>query len=502
MSQDFLAFLGLKENPFPLATNPDVFFPTEANKRILEVLWHGITSYKGFFVLVGEVGVGKTSFALYFMQRLKKKQIPFVWIYNTSLEPRELFLLIAKEFGLKKGSSLGEIQKALYDFAYANYKNNRICVIIIDEAQNLPPSTLEALRMFTNVEYKGLKLIQVLLIGQPELKHKLNLPELKALKSRVAILLHLPPLTREELQNYINFRLSIAGAFCTITPGAVDLLWKITGGNLRLANLVLERTLYALIVEDKTKIDKKIVKLALKDIQEHNVNNKKKLKRRIFLFFAVFCIVVGIILVFEFRTIKMPFFQNLKLGELFSNIDHLVNSKSISNLLSDKKASLPTVVKKNNPELSFIQQRDNFLGPWKDENLFSWFKLSVQLKDPEILAKHLSPHLKLLKLEAVPKQRKDNWTCLYWKQYVPESEVNWLVLWEPRWPISPLTEKNIDLVKIIQKKLFKLGFYTAQPTGKWDLKTKQALKKFQKKYGLLDTEILDLNTIFWLEQLN
>ena len=265
---DILSHLGLTHNPFPVALDPDSYYQTESTKAFLEELIHGIESRKGFLALIGDVGVGKTSLSLQLLRLLEEKSIPTAWVFNTVFGLEELFQAILRDWGVpfRPGAGKQELVEHIQEFLLARNNEGRNCVIIIDEAHNLEPGSLEGLRMLSNLEYGGQKLVQIVLVGQQELKLALDKPQMRQLRSRIAIYLEQPPLSRQEVQGYVNFKLASAGSQLRLGRRCLNILWNATKGNLRKVNLVMERTLYACVSLDTDTITPRAVRMAVKDV--------------------------------------------------------------------------------------------------------------------------------------------------------------------------------------------------------------------------------------------
>ena len=186
---DIFAALDLEFNPFPIATSTEGYFHTRDTDLVLKELLYGIESRKGFLLLTGEVGVGKTSLILQLLAELAKLNVQFAWVFNTMLGKEELFIALARDFGLEvaDGESISSTMDKLHKFFLAHNSRGVNCAIVIDEAHNLGPDSLEALRMLSNLEEGGVKLVQILLSGQPELLIRLQRPDMRQFLSRINI---------------------------------------------------------------------------------------------------------------------------------------------------------------------------------------------------------------------------------------------------------------------------------------------------------------------------
>jgi type II secretory pathway predicted ATPase ExeA len=534
MQEDIFSVLGLDNNPFSVATNFYGYYHTDATKRILEELWHGIITRKGFLVLMGEVGVGKTSLALQLMDKCKKERIPYAWIFNTAFNKIELFQVIANSFKLKMEGNLVTLQKQFHNYLHKLYHKGNNCVIIIDEAHNLDSECLETLRMLTNLEHAGQKLVQILLIGQPELKLILEQPKMRQVRSRISIFLELPHLTKEELKGYIDFKLASAESQLRITRNAIGLLFEATQGNLRLVNLVMERALYALFAQNEHSLSKKIIKLAIEDVAIYQtdisrhlrkIKNKKLISSFVISIFVI-CLCYSGIEILYFNHAPSSFFITKTVSSYISQIRYnKTNDASCQNTYrgpippknlknTGPVRSLNSITKHSNATNSSIiaasetQQEikaipaawHKFLAPWGEEDLLPWLKLAVKYQCEELLARHLPEKLQLLKLSSLPDKTRGNWSALLWRQYVHDGP-EWIVIWRPFIKVEAFYYKVISAdIAIIQTILSKLGYNPGRVDGIAGHRTWVAISNFQKDMNLPITGYPDKNTIFWLEQ--
>ncbi|HPN73004.1 MAG TPA: AAA family ATPase, partial [Candidatus Omnitrophota bacterium] len=178
----YLGFYGLKENPFNVTSDPDFLYMSGTHKEALSHLLYGINNRKGFIEITGEIGSGKTTLCKALISSLDDRTRVSL-VFNSSLQDTQLLEAVVDDFGLKpeRRAKLAFI-KAINSFLLEQLKDNRNCVLIVDEAQNLKPSTLEALRMLSNLETNKEKLLQIVLVGQPQLRNKLNLPSMVQLR--------------------------------------------------------------------------------------------------------------------------------------------------------------------------------------------------------------------------------------------------------------------------------------------------------------------------------
>ena len=205
-------FFGLKRNPFEISPDPYFLFPTDRYNEALASIYYGIRRHKGFVVLTGEVGTGKTLMVRCLLELLTRQQISFANVFNPMLSGLEFLRYVSDDLGLKPvDHSKTSLLRTLNEFLIARYRKGLTTVLIVDEAQLLLPEVLEEIRLLTNLETSEQKLLQILLVGQPELEPRLDSAQLRQLKQRIALRCRLEPLEEQETRNYIFQRLRRAG---------------------------------------------------------------------------------------------------------------------------------------------------------------------------------------------------------------------------------------------------------------------------------------------------
>jgi len=254
-------FYGLKEKPFNTTADPKFLYLTEGHREALAHLLYGVQERRGFIVLTGEVGTGKTTLIRALLQQLDDKtEVAFISQSKLSFDGLLEYMLAI--FGIANGTS-SQAQRlfAFNHFLAERQRADQNVVLILDEAQNLEPQTLEQIRLLSNYETPTTKLLQLLLVGQPELQKKLRLPELRQLKQRIGLSCSIVPLALQEIRDYICHRLRVAGALDTglFTDRAMTDIGKYTGGNQRLVNIVCDHCLIIGYGEQKRQIDHAIV---------------------------------------------------------------------------------------------------------------------------------------------------------------------------------------------------------------------------------------------------
>jgi general secretion pathway protein A len=265
----YLEFYGLKQAPFDLTPNPRFLFHSGKHREALNHLLYGIRERKGFVQLTGEVGAGKTTLCRAMLEQLDGHFSTAV-ILNPVLNADELMKAIATEFGLDARSrDRLDVIALISTFLLKQVEQGRESVLIIDESQNLTEELLEQVRLLSNIETDDRKLLQIVLLGQPELRDRLNSPRLRQLRQRITVRYHLKPLTRFEMAQYIQHRLELAGARglpCFTRPA----LWRIynySSGIPRLVNAVCDKALLAGYVEHSDRITYRMVGRAIRELE-------------------------------------------------------------------------------------------------------------------------------------------------------------------------------------------------------------------------------------------
>ena len=265
-------YFGLTSQPFSVSPDPKFFYGSPSHREGLAQLTYGIKARRGFVVLTGEVGTGKTTLIHSLLQQLDDGHTHIAFIFTLVANPRDLLRSVCEDFGLitlNDGSrDLHDYLALLNQFLLESYRKGDNVALVIDEAQNLSPEVLEGVRVLSNFETSQDKVLQILLVGQPELGARLNQPELRQLKQRVALRYHLSPLTLAECKEYIAKRLEIAGGSASIYPvKTVEAVYAYSGGTPRLINILCDNgllTAYAL--------GKKSVEVGMIDEIAHDLN--------------------------------------------------------------------------------------------------------------------------------------------------------------------------------------------------------------------------------------
>ena len=261
-------YFGLSEAPFSIAPDPRFLYMSEQHREALAHLLFGVASNGGFILLTGEVGTGKTTVLRCLLEQLPK-HTEVAFILNPKYTVMGLLSAICDDLGIdySPSSDMKDYVDALNERLLENHRNNLQTVLIIDEAQNLSADVLETIRLLTNLETNTQKLLQVILVGQPELLEMLERPELRQLNQRITARYHLRALRQEELADYIAHRLSIAGAEGQLFPEAtIKHLYKLTKGVPRLINIVCDRALLGTYVERQNQVRNQTISNAASEV--------------------------------------------------------------------------------------------------------------------------------------------------------------------------------------------------------------------------------------------
>lgn len=273
---------GFSEKPFALLPDPDFLFLSESHQRALDHLLYGLASGEGFIVVTGDIGVGKTTVCRALLRRLPPEVVTSL-VVNPMLTEKELIRGILEDFGgTASGGTKKDFLDALNRFLLAEAGKGRRPVLIVDEAQNLEPTLLEQVRLLSNLETEKRKLLQIVLLGQNELKAKLALPELRQFNQRITVRAEISPLSRRDLSRYVDHRLSVAGAAgrTLLSPGAEGAIYRRSRGVPRVVNMLCDRAFLAAFLRGGGMVEARDVRRAAASVDD-GIPFLRKVARRI-----------------------------------------------------------------------------------------------------------------------------------------------------------------------------------------------------------------------------
>ncbi len=261
-------FYGLKENPFNVTPNPEYIYLGENHREALAQLFYGVRERKGFIVITGEVGTGKTTLIHYLLDKMSGDHTKTALLFNPKLSVDDFIQYILKDLGIRvQGKTKGEYLHNLHRYLLHAYQREERVILIVDEAQGLKPELLEEIRLLSNLETSRSKLLQIILLGQPELDKTLSQPGFRQLRQRINLRYHLSPLSAKETKEYIGKRLRIAGAKTAIfTEKALKQIYLSSGGVPRLINILCDNALLNGYALDQKVVNDRSVREAAKDL--------------------------------------------------------------------------------------------------------------------------------------------------------------------------------------------------------------------------------------------
>jgi general secretion pathway protein A len=281
----YLTYYGLRKEPFHITPDPEFLYLSKSHREALASMIYGIEQKKGFVAITGAVGVGKTTILRSYLEGAKKDLLKIVYVFNPRLTFKELLATVCKELGItSEATSVTQLVGELYELLIEEYKKGSTVVLVIDEAQNMPVGTLESLRMISNLETSTDKLIQIVLVGQPEFDEVLNTNRLRQLRQRVAVHSTIVPFSREESIEYMRFRLAKAGAGASsvFTNSALSMIARESGGIPRVINVWCDNALISGFGYEQRPVGANTIREVIRDFARRSNRSYTKRPRRRF----------------------------------------------------------------------------------------------------------------------------------------------------------------------------------------------------------------------------
>ena len=350
-------YFGFKEAPFSIAPDPRYLYMTAQHREALAHLVYGLNSEGGCILLTGEVGTGKTTICRCLLEQIPQ-QANVALVLNPKVSEIELLETICDELDISypdTNNSVKTYTDRIYEFLISSNRKNEKTVLIIDEAQNLNSKVLEQLRLLTNLETNQRKLLQIIVLGQPELLDILARPEMRQLAQRITARFHLQPLTRNEVKAYVTHRLAVAGQNIQLFPeNSIKLLYKLSDGVPRLINIICDRALLGAYVESQYAVHTPIIKKAATEVFGELKNVEKKHRSRRWLLPASIVsgiAVIAIALFFYLTQTPVDIDNDSPDKQLAESSESLSGPSSLSSDINEQDSS-PTPPRSHNTDMA------------------------------------------------------------------------------------------------------------------------------------------------------
>ncbi len=501
--------MGLHANPFPVTPDASNYFVSQRIEVCLTELRHCIKERKGFLLVTADVGVGKTTLSRRLIGTFDD-ETQVALVFNSFLHGASLLEAITQDFGISISGGIREQLEGLNQYLLRQFEQEKNCVIIIDDAQNLDIESLELIRQISNLETNQAKLVQILLIAQPEILATLAYPEIRQLNSRIALRIKLPVFSAAEIMDYVYYRLNCAGnsGRIKLTSGALRLLAKKSGGYPRQINLIMDRGLYALAAARKMVITRKMIRLAADDL-DGALDNAVTWPWR-----SIAAGITGMVMTLLVVGIWWG-------GGRFMNRYAGWRTKLLHNtaaVLPAKHIPAPKAVKISAPLVPPVVQAVAMESPVGGENISA-----------SLLHKQAMIFLKAYGMEKfyhnfVEALSSNNWQQFEqrirpagWWLLISKSPLSddksvmfstilagtphWLMLWRPDFSLGPFYfGAHSAGIRQLQQELSTLGFYSYQIDGIAGSRTMAAVVAFQRHSRLYPSAEPDMLTLYQLNQ--
>ena len=431
---DFLSFFGLNEDPFKLTPDPAYFYPSSTHNEGLLLLNYSIEQKEGFTTVIGDPGSGKTTLLSVFLEKWSSRA-EIAIVLTPRLSPEEFLVSILEDLDISlKRKNKNEIIKAFRDFMIKKSSEGKWVIIIVDEAQNLPDETLEELRLLSNLETDKDKLLQIVLLGQPELESKLRSDRLRQLDQRITTRIYLKHFTHDETLDYINYRIIKAGKQnLLLDKKAGKIAYKLSKGIPRLINMLISRALMAAYLEESNIILPRHISHAVKSLNHSEMKMQNRVR---FAPLSAGIVVVLLLMILAFNTFVHRYNENAPLEP--------IRTARIAPAPKPAEAiAVPPEPSMQNSALNSPSSKQNGAGYKEAPQPLPYKILSVKV---DIANVRDEPRLDSL---AIGKLLKKDQLVAY-QEYVDDSSVKWYQVsfkGEKRW----IAEEVVDVMDVSGK---------------------------------------------------
>lgn len=486
--------IGLDAHPFPVTPDASRYYLSSRMEVHLTELLHCIDSRRGFMLVTADIGLGKTTLTRRLIGLLKEQGNHVSLVFNSFLHGSDLLEAINRDFGVVIKGGIGEQLNALNDFLLSQFKQDHNAIIILDDAQNLSIESLDLLRQISNLETNEHKLVQILLVAQPEIMTTLSYPEIRQLKSRIALHIELLPYTYKESCCYVEFRLNSVGnsQHINLSKSAYRHLESASRGYPRQINLIMDRVLYGVAVQRKNRIDGRLVKQAVNEIngQQNQYSQAKRLP-----LYAVPSVFLILLFIGWNWTSTSSYL-------LSANVEAIQNNPlATTNIVSSGQLTPLTL------PLKRIQRLDV-----AEPELHSKILLFLEHVDLTVMTDDLVEAIEQQHFEPLEQQLlSQGWSLLHFNNALEENlntlkitdrsgNEEWLLLWLLPYPIPEFNfGTESEGVRQLQNELAALDIYTSKVDGVVGGLTLGAVAQFQQRVGLPPSGQLTSKTRYLLQ---
>ena len=502
-------YYGFDKKPFNITPDPDFIFLSDQHKEAFAHLLYGIDSHIGFICLTGEIGTGKTTVIRTLLGQLSADTYRTALIFNPCLSSLGLMQHINREYGLAAaGPSEADLLDELNRFLLAENSVGRTVVLVVDEAQNLDPAVLEQIRLISNLETERDKLIQIVLVGQPELRDLLGRKELRQLGQRIGVSYHLNPMGLSDTRAYINHRIELAGRKDSglLTAGAISKIYAFSRGFPRVINLVCDRALLLGYTREKTPISPAMATVAISDIRSEKSKTGHQIRFAVMLPLLVVAL-VAVFILFAGVDSPAPEAPSPKVESPLAELAKTTESASAVAAFNAITALAKIAPIEKYPQTTGPEQlaRERGLECYRFTGSLG---MLTRLKHPAIveLASVGAAGKRYLALTGTDGEKIHVAPPLAGMTSITAGDLNraWsgraYVLWRNylEIPLNLKTEARGEPVKRLQGLLKGTGIYSGRLTGRFDPATVSAVKAFQSAQGMEETGIVGKQTLLLL----